>query len=322
MNKLIVILGPTSSGKSSLAIKLARKFNGEIISADSRQVYHGMDLGTGKVPISYGLPGKTSTKSRIPSKDGIYSGGIRHHLLDVASPKKQFTVDQFRSLTKNAIVQIVNEGKMPFLVGGSVFYIYSVIDDLQIPKVKPNLNLRKKLEKLSAKQLFTKLVKLDPHRAANIDQFNKRRLIRALEINLQTKSPVPTIALRPSEARGEATLLLGLNKPRQEINKLIDKRVDMRLKQGMIAEVKRLLKSGITHKRLQSFGLEYKYISLYLQKKLTQTQMVSQLKSAIHHFAKRQMTWWKKDQRIHWIKNQQKASSLIKNFLKPHGVQK
>jgi tRNA dimethylallyltransferase len=295
MNKLIVILGPTSAGKSSLAIKLARKFKGEIISADSRQVYKGMNLGTGKI---------TKKEQKI----------IPHHLLDVASPKKQFTVDDFKNSTIYAIKQIVERKKIPFLVGGSAFYIYAVIDNWIIPNVKPNLKLRKKLEKFSAKQLFAKLVKLDPHRAANIDASNKRRLVRTLEIIYATKQPIPL--LPSSHSSPYSLLILGLNKPRQTLYKLIDKRVDTRLRQGMIKEVQKLLKSGITHKRLQEFGLEYKYISLLLQEKLSYDEILKQLKTAIHHFAKRQMTWWKRDNRIHWIKNQKQAEKLIKNFLK------
>jgi tRNA dimethylallyltransferase len=311
MQKIIVILGPTSAGKSSLAIKLAQKFNGEIISADSRQVYKGMDLGTGKVFRDRILKIK-NYKFKIPPE--YISGGVSHHLLDVASPKKQFTVDDFKNSTNKAISQINKQKKLPFLVGGSAFYIYSVIDNWTIPNVKPNPALRKKLEKLSVKQLFSKLVKLDPHRAANIDQYNKRRLVRALEIINATKKPIPKS--NPFSLPPTPYLILGLNKPRPTLYKLIDKRVDARLKQGMIKEVQQLLKSGITHKRLQSFGLEYKFISLFLQKKLSKEQMTTGLKKAIHHFAKRQMTWWKNDSRIHWVKNQQQAETLIRAYLK------
>lgn len=292
-SKLIVILGPTASGKSSLAIKLARKFKGEIISADSRQVYKGMDIGTGKI---------TKAEQKL----------VKHYLLDVVSPKKQFTVVDFKRYLSVAIATIRSHGKIPFLVGGTPFYIYAAIDNLQIPEVKPNLKLRKQLEKKSTKELFATLKKLDPRRAKNIDRHNPRRLIRAIEIIKSTGKPIPSLSsLRSSPS----ALLLGIKKPQEKLYKLIDRRLHTRLNDGMIKEVKRLLKQGITHKRLQELGLEYRFVSLYLQGHLTYEQMVEQLKNAIHKFSKRQMTWFKTDSRIKWIKSQSEAEKLIKKFL-------
>ncbi len=162
-NKLIVILGPTASGKSELAVKLAKKFNGEIISADSRQVYKGLNIGTGKI-----------TKKEMK--------GIGHHLLDVASPKRKFTVAQFQKLAFKKIREIQRRGKTPFLVGGTGFYIQSVVDNISIPEVTPNWKLRKALEKKNTEELFSMLKKLDPARAKTIDSKNPRRLTRAIEI--------------------------------------------------------------------------------------------------------------------------------------------
>jgi tRNA dimethylallyltransferase len=328
MNKLIVILGPTSSGKSTLAIKLARKFNGEIISADSRQVYKGLDIGTGKVPISRGLRSKTLAKSRIPSKDGIYSGGIPHHLLDIVSPKKQYTVANFKNDVKCAIAQITSQGKIPFLVGGTAFYIYAAIDDWSIPKVKPNLKLRKALEKKSTKELFIVLKNIDPTRAKTIDKKNRRRLIRAIEINIVTGKPVPSPVIlngvkdltRDSSASPQNdnnVLILGIKKSQKELYKLINKRLNQRLKQGLVSEVKKLHKQGLSYKRLNELGLEYRFVAKYLKKEITYNDMVSKLKTAIHQFSKRQMTWWKKDNRIKWISNQNQAEKCIKDLLLP-----
>src|SRR3989338_535455 len=200
--KLVVILGPTSSGKSNLAIKLAKKFNGEIISADSRQVYKGMDIGTGKVPkdkikklriTDYGFNKEKNNSQFAIRNSEYYSAGIRHYLLDMVSPKKQFTVAEFRPLVNKAIEKIIAKNKLAFLVGGTPFYIYAVVDDLKIPEVSPNMALRKQLAKKTTAQLFQMLRKLDPRRAANIDQHNPVRLIRAIEIVKSTGQPVPML---------------------------------------------------------------------------------------------------------------------------------
>ena len=187
-NKLIVILGPTASGKSELAVKLAKKFNGEITSADSKQVYKGMDIGTNKI-----------TKKEMQ--------GIPHYLLDIASPKRQFTVVQYQNKALQAIKKIykksktphqcIGGGKIPILCGGTGFYIQAVVDGLVIPGVKPDQKLRKKLEKETTEALFEKLKKLDPRRAKIIDFKNRRRLIRALEIIIKTKSPTPQLRVKP-----------------------------------------------------------------------------------------------------------------------------
>ena len=290
--KFIVILGPTSSGKSSLAIALAKKFNGEIISADSRQVYKGMDIGTGKIT--------KAEQKQIP-----------HHLLNIVSPKKQFSVAEFKPLATKAVEKITAKGKLPFLVGGTPFYIYATIDNLQIPATKPNVKLRKQLEKKPAVELFKILKKLDPRRAKKIDPHNPRRLIRAIEIVKATGQPIPPYSHYPHYA----PLILGIKKSPEKLNKLIKQRLEKRLRAGMVAEVKNLLKQKVSHKRLQELGLEYRFISLFLQGKLTYQEMKVHLLAAIVKFSKRQMTWFKTDQRILWITNQKQAERLVRQFL-------
>ncbi|PIR90370.1 tRNA (adenosine(37)-N6)-dimethylallyltransferase MiaA [bacterium (Candidatus Gribaldobacteria) CG07_land_8_20_14_0_80_33_18] len=292
LKKLIVILGPTTSGKSELGVKLAKKFNGEIVSADSRQVYKGMNLGTGK----------------ITKKEMI---GIPHHLLDVVSPKRRFSAAQYQKLAIKAINRILKKKKIPFLVGGSPFYIYSIVEGWQFPKLKPNWKLRKKLEKKSVKELFEILKKLDSERAKTIEKNNKRRLIRAIEIAKKI-GKVPKLIKKPQFK----CLILGIKKPKEELKKLIEKRLLKRIKKGLINEVKKLKKQGISWKRLESFGLEYKWIAYYLQKKLSYQEMILKLQKDIEHFAKRQMTWFKKDKRIYWVKNKKEAEKLTKDFLK------
>jgi len=293
---LIAIVGPTASGKSSLSIFLARKFNGEIVSADSRQVYKHLDIGTGKV----------SKKEQRQ---------VVHHLLNIASPKKTYTVSDFKQAASRAINQIHKKNKIPFLVGGTPFYIYTLLDDLQIPVVKPDKKLRARLAKKSAAELYSMLKKLDPVRARTIDRQNPARLIRAIEIVKLTGKPVPANPFLHKNQPYE-TLLIGINKSPTELKKLIHSRLVLRLRQGLIAEVKKLLKSGVTHRRLFELGLEYRFVSEHLKHKLTKKQLLDQLSQAIYRFSKRQITWFGQDSRIHWVKSPAAAAKLVQKFLK------
>ena len=294
-NKLIVILGPTASGKTDLSIKLAKKYNGEVISADSRQVYKGMDIGSGKI-----------TKKEMQ--------GIPHWLLDVANPKKRFTVAQYQKLAIKKIKDIQKRGKPPILVGGTGFYIQSIVDGVVIPEVKPDWKLRRNLEKKSNEELYKMLKKLDPARAESIDKQNPRRLIRALEIILTTGKPVPTIGSDLCQTPFRV-LEIGVKKSREELKKLINKRLLKRLeKDALINEVKKLHRNGLSWKRLEEFGLEYRFVAQFLQKKITRQEMINKIQIESEHFAKRQMTWFKRDKRIKWILNYKESVSLIDNF--------
>jgi len=292
--KLVVILGPTASGKTGLSIKLAKRFKGEVISADSRQVYKGMDIGTGKV-----------TKGEMQN--------IPHYLLDIVSPKTRFTVTQYKTRVLKRIKDIQKRNKLPFLVGGTGFYIEAIIDGTAIPPVKPDWKLRKRLEKETTTNLFKRLEKLDPQRAKTIERYNKRRLIRALEIIIKTNRPVPPLKKNPIDSE---VLILGIKRDAKELKKLIKTRLLKRLREGMTAEVKKLHNQGVSWKRLEEFGLEYRYLALFLQKKLTKQEMIEKLGKEIEHYAKRQMTWFKRDKRIKWVKDYKKAHELLTNFLK------
>ncbi len=293
--KIIVILGPTASGKTDLSIKLAKKFNGEIVSADSRQVYRGMDIGSGKV-----------TKKEMQ--------GIPHHLLNVANPKRKFSVAQYQKFVLRAIKKIQDKNKIPFLVGGTGFYIQSIIDGVVIPEVKPDWNLRKKLEKLTNEELFKKLKKLDPKRAEGIDKQNPRRLVRALEIVLKTGKPVP-LAGRPPRSTFSGILQIGVKKSPEELKKLIQKRLVKRLKNdAMIKEVKKLHRT-LSWKRLEEFGLEYRFVAQYLQNKISYEEMKNRIQLESEHYTKRQMTWFKRDKRIKWIRADKQAEIFCKKFL-------
>lgn len=300
--KVIAVVGPTASGKSNLAVKLAKKFNGEIISADSRQVYKGLDIGTGKVPIS--------------KSDGkLFYKGIRHHLLDIASPKKQFTVADFQKLARRAIKNITKRGKVPILCGGTGLYVDATLYDFPIPSVKPDKALRKKYEALSAEKLFVTLRKKDPRRAKTIDRHNKRRLIRALEIVKNTRKPIPPLANYYKHPRYE-TLKIGILVPHEKLKEKIRKRLILRFRHGMIRETRELLtKKQITKKRLEELGLEYRYIEKYFSGQIRKRQMIEQLEKEIWRYAKRQMTWFRKDSKTIWIKNEREAEKAAANAI-------
>jgi len=282
-NKLIVILGPTASKKSDLAVKIARAFNGEINSADSRQDYKGMDIGTNKI-----------TKKEMQ--------GIPHYLLDIASPQRQFTVAQYQKKALQAIKKIYKKGKIPILCGGTGFYIQAVVDGLVIPKVKPDQKLRKKLEKETTEALFKKLKKLDPRRAKIIDFKNRRRLIRALEIIIKTGKSVPKLKKEPSFE----VFYIGIKKPLPELKKAINKRVDRMIKQGLEKEVKGLVKKhGWTIVIKNAIGYQEWLIDCPVKNIILHT----------FQFAKRQITWFKRDKRICWIEDYRRAEKLVREFL-------
>ena len=278
VTKVIVVLGQTATGKSDLAVKIARKFNGEVISADSRQVYKGLDIGSGKI-----------TKSEMK--------GVRHHLLDVASPKKKVTVAEYQKLTKSAMAYIVKRGKVPIICGGTGFYIDTVTKGIVFPSVAPNLKLRKSLEKKTTEQLFKILKTLDRARAKSIDAKNKVRLIRAIEI-VKALGKVPKI----KESKSEYEFIkIGLHLPSSKLKEKIEKRLIKRIKMGMLNEAKKLHKTGLSWKRMEELGLEYKFMALYLQNKITKREMLEKLNSEIYKYAKRQMTWFKRDSEINWF---------------------
>lgn len=270
MKNIIVVCGPTATGKSDYAVELAKKINGEIISADSRQVYRGMDVGSGKITLRE-------------------MKGIPHHLLDITNPKRVFSVAQYTKLADKAIKTILKKGKVPIICGGTGFYIDSLIYEQNLPEVTPNPTLRKTLEKFSTEELAKKLETLDLERFETIDTKNKIRLIRAIEIATAI-GKVPKI----SRIKKYNVTWHYLDFPDDVLKERIHVRLLKRMKIGMVAEVKRLHEEGVSWKRLESFGLEYRYLALYLQNKLSKTDMLTQLESAIWHYAKRQRTWFKK----------------------------
>jgi len=275
--KILVILGQTATGKSDLAVFLAKKFNGEIVSADSRQVYKGLDIGSGKI-----------TKREMK--------GVPHYLLNVVSPKKVFSVADFQKLAYKHIDDILKRGKLPIICGGTGFYLQSIIDGIVLPGIEANKKLRANLEKKDLAELQLILKNLDKKRFTEIDTKNKVRLIRAIEIACAI-GKVPRIKKNPKYS----VLQIGVTWPAETLQKRIHDRLIKRLKIGMIKEVKNLHDSGVSWKRLESFGLEYRYLALFLQNKITKAEMINEIETKSNQFAKRQKTWFQRDPKINWF---------------------
>lgn len=327
--KIIVIVGPNASGKSNLGVFLAKKLQSEIISADSRQVYKKLNVGSGKI-----------TKKEM--------GGVTHHCLDIVNPKKTFTAYDYKKCAREAIQKIWRENKTPIIVGGTGFYIDATLGRVKLSNVPPNLKLRKWLTTKSVDQLFLMLKKLNLGRAKNIDKNNKVRLIRAIEIMLENQRTLFTYS-RPASAglRGFRAFLplvppmrdfvdhakkaeksvqrvigfpiknilwIGIKRSPEDLKKRIHNRLLRRL-QGIIKEIESLRKNGLTWKRLFDLGLEYRYVSLYLRGKLSKENMLKKLETEINKYAKRQMTYFKRNKNIHWVKSKKEVKKLSQHFL-------
>jgi tRNA dimethylallyltransferase len=292
MEKILVIIGPTASGKSALGVELAKKFHGEVISADSRQVYRGLDIGTGKI-----------TKREMR--------GIPHHLLDIASPKKVVTAHEFTRRAHIAMQKMLKDNKLPIIVGGTGFYIDALLDRASLPDIPPNKGLRAALAKKNAAELFGMLKKKDPKRARSMDtpseRNNKVRLIRALEIATFKKarsSSFPQFSIKATP-RYEV-LWVGISPSQKVLEQKINMRLKARLRIGMIAEAKRLHADGLSYKRMENLGLEYRSLARLLQNKITRKEFEEELSRDIRRYAKKQLVYWKRNKDIRWYDPKQK----------------
>lgn len=291
---LLVVLGPTASGKTGLAVRLARDIGGEILSADSRQVYRGMNLGTGKDLSEY-----------IRGGDAVPV-----HLIDICDPAEEFNVFTFQNLFYPCFQEILRRGKIPILTGGTGLYLDSVLRGYRMPAVPENQRLREKLagEGMESLQQHLRLLCPDVHNTT--DLMERKRLIRAIEIvEFSREHPhaeKPPVTVSP--------LTIGIRCDRNDLRRKITLRLQNRLEAGMIDEVRRLHDRGIAWERLESFGLEYRYISLHLQEKITWKEMFQTLNTRIHQFAKRQETWFRRMERygvrIHWIEGADEDAAL------------
>lgn len=287
---LITILGPTASGKTKYAVRAAKSLDAEILSADSRQVYRGMDIGTGKDLCEY--------------------DGVPYHLIDIVDAGTKYNIFEYQRDFEKAYQDIVSRGKKAILCGGSGLYIESVTQGYKLQEVAPNPELRAELERYSDQELIAKLEALKPLHN-NTDYDTRKRLIRALEIAIyQNEHPAVESNFLPKK-----TKYIGINVDRDTRNFRIDKRLDQRLEEGMLAEVQTLLDSGISPEDLIYYGLEYKFITLHLIGELSFKEMRDKLAIAIHQFAKRQMTWFRGMERrgikIEWVEPDSDINDIL-----------
>ena len=302
MNKFIVILGPTASGKTTLAASLALQLNGEIISADSRQIYKGMNIGTGKDLKDYQINGSI----------------IEHHLIDILNPNQDYSVFHFQNDCHNAMINIQEKNKLPIICGGTGLYIESVLLDYKIPKTNPNNKLRKQLEQKTIQELKAYLVKLNQSEFKADYHISKRRLIRSIEI-LEDKKHINMQKIGNSIV--DNAIVIGLKADRSIILESIKSRLYARLEEGMVAEVENLIADGLDYNRLNYFGLEYKFIGQYLLNKINYSQMVDLINIGINKFSKRQMTFFRRMEKrgikINWFNKDEikKIELLLATFL-------
>ena len=298
--KIVVVTGPTATGKTALAVKLADYFSGEIISVDSRQVYRGMDIGTGKDLEDYELDGKI----------------VPYHLIDIADPCYAYNLMEFCRDARLAVKKISESGHLPILSGGTAMYLNALLSGFSLPGAPPNTDKRQELSSKTVEELDQLLKNTDPELFAKLkDHNNRTRLLRALE---KAESPERLPELPPLKFD---SLILGVYFPRKTVHERIEARLDTRLKNGMIEEIERLHDEGVSWERLDFLGLEYRYVAEYLQGKTNFQEMRDKLLIKIRQFAKRQDIWFRKMEReghtIHWLPegNFEQGKQLVEDFL-------
>lgn len=294
MDKILIILGPTATGKTDLAIDLARKFNGEIVACDSRQVYKGLDIGSGKLPGGKDINYQKKEKYWLINRVKVW-------MYDVVQPKKIYTAWDYVTDAKEIIKKIKEENKLPIVVGGSGLYLKALIEGLDFIEIKKDKFLRKELEKMDLVDLQKELEKLSNQKYFNLnnsDKNNKRRLIRYIEIERGGNS---TKRLEGIENNNQI-LKVGLTCSKKTLDQRIDERVISRMDQGMLEEAEKLKNEGLSYKRMKSLGLEYGILVDFIMGRIkTKKELVEILKIRIHQFAKRQLTWFKKEKGVDWI---------------------
>lgn len=303
--KLIVLLGPTACGKTDWSLRLAKKHNGEIISADSRQIYNQMNIGTAKEPGEWRWSGLRRT---------YFIAGIPHHLIDFLDPGKKFTVAHFRDKALKYVKLSFKNKRQPIIVGGTGLYISSLADNLQIPRTPPNKKFRESLDEKNVDELFKLLQEIDSESAQKIDKNNKRRVIRALEVSILSGEQFSKQRLHGEQLF--EVLKIGIEVDRDELYSRIDKRIDAMMKKGLLKEVKKLISKKYSWDLPSMSGIGYRQFKDFLEGKQSLDEAVGLLKKDTKRYAKRQLTWFRRDKEIKWVKNYEDAERIVEEFLK------
>ncbi|KPJ85528.1 hypothetical protein AMJ57_02710 [Parcubacteria bacterium SG8_24] len=302
--KLVVITGPTAAGKTSLSLRIAKRFGGEVVSADSRQLYRGTEIGSDIIP------GKWVGRGRARH---YVAEGISHHLTAFLEPDEPITLAEYREMALRKIDEIIGRGRLPIVVGGTGLYIRAIVDNLRIPEVPPDRAMRRKLGRKTTPQLFARLKRRDPAYAARISPNNRRYLIRALEVIEATGKPFSKL-----QGKGRAhydVLQLGVTRPREELYGRIESRVDEQIEEGLVKEARRLSKRfGWDIPPMTALG--HRQLKGYLEGQITLEEAIRLIKRDTRRYAKRQLTWFRRDRRIRWVSGVQEAESLVRRFLK------
>lgn len=301
--RIVAIVGPTAVGKTALSVHLARKFDGEVVSADSRQIYRGMDVGTAKA---------------TPDEQAA----VPHHLLDIAKPDEALTLAQYKALADAAIRAVWSRGRLPLLVGGTGLYVRAVLEGWTVPEVPPNEALREALyaqaEREGQESLHRALAAVDPDAAQSIDARNVRRVVRALEVYHETGTPISR--LQRKEPPDYRILRIGLTMPRPALYARIDARVEAMLADGLVNEVRELLAQGYSRDLPAMSGLGYRQIAQYLAGEISLSEAVALIKRHTRRFVRQQYNWFRlNDPEIHWLDPQadpaHQAAALVRAFL-------